>query len=235
MYYDLNIDSQFKDIPELNGIDAEGYCMSISPGDNYRSTQLFPVPPLDKPIYTRINIEYQNRLDQSVICSLRRFDLVCIQNVDSTNISSVIKLDPDIISLKIEEIRHIKKSFINMLKEKGLHIEICIRDALYGPKEKILWMNSLRRLLKLGCAKILVVSTGAQLFTELRGSNDVCKILNVFGLSSDKARKILSNSEDVLRNAALKRYSCRNAIVTNEYEGRLKEDFIINYRKHSLP
>ncbi|ELA41483.1 uncharacterized protein VICG_01467 [Vittaforma corneae ATCC 50505] len=231
MYYDLNIDCQFKDFSELDCVDAKGYCMSMSPKENYRSISPFPVPALEKPIYTRINIEYQNRLDQSIMNSLRKFDIVCIQNVDSANISSVIKLDPDVIGLKIDEVRHIKKSFINTLKEKKLYIEICIRDALYGSREKILWMNSLRRLLKLGCARILVVSTGAQIFTELKTSNDICKILNVFGLSDDNVKKILRNSEDVLRSAALKRYSSRNAIVTNENEGKLKEDFIINYKK----
>lgn len=232
MYYDLNIDCNFKDIPELEEMDANGYCMTKYAFENYKNVTVPAVPQTSKPIYTRVEIDYQNRLDQVAMSSLRLFDVVSIRNVDSSNISSVMKLDPDIISLKSEAIKHIKKSLINSLKQKGFYIEICLRDALYGQKERIQWMSSLRKLLKIGASKILVISSGAQVFTELKSINDISKILNVFGLSNDRVKKILSNSADVLRRAALKRYSSNGAIATNENEGRLKEDFVINYKEH---
>lgn len=234
MYYDLNITSEFNDISELENVNANGFCMSIIQKDNLKTVEPVKIPLSSKPIYSRINIEYQNRLDQSVITALQKFDLVCIQNVDKNNISSVIKLEPDLISLKTSEIRHIKKSFINTLKEKKIFVEICIKEALYDSKEKIFWMNSVRRLLKLGCAKILVVSSGASIFTELKNMNDICKILNLFGLSDDSVKKVLNNSEKVLRNAALKRYSSRGVIVSNEEEGKLKRDFITNYTSNNI-
>lgn len=227
MYYDLYIDHQFQDYSELEDVDAKGFCLV---SQNNKNTEVLPIQTASKPIYTRLNVEYSNRLDTSSFTSFRHHDIVCIKNVGTGNLPSVIKLEPDLINLKIDEIRHIKKSFINILKEKRLYVEICTRDALYNTKERILWMNSLRRLLKLGCAKILVVSSGAQVFTELKHSNDICKMLKAFGLSDDRVRQILNNSEQVLRNAALKRYSTRNCIYTNENEGRLKEDFIINYQ-----
>jgi len=229
MYYDLNISAQFSDFSEFDEMDAKGYCITTPALEGHRNISVPQTPSAAKPLYTRVDIEYQGRLDQAAISSLRAFDVVSIRNVDSGNISSVLKLDPDLISLKMDEIRHIKKSFVNALKEKGLYIEMCLRDALYSPKERIQWMNSIRRLLKLGGGKILVISSGAQFFTELKSSNDICKILNVFGVSDDRVRNILRNSSEVLRKAALRRYTSNGAVASNENEGRLKEDFVVRY------
>jgi RNase P/RNase MRP subunit p30 len=231
MHYDLNIKESFGDFEDLENSEAKGFCMAFQSDSNFRGISQPVLPTLRKPLYSRIDLDYQNRLDQSAMAHLQRFNIVCLRNVDSTNISSVIKLDPDLISLRIEGLRHIKKSLVNVLKQKGIYVEMVLRDALYSSKERVVWMNSLRRLLKLGCAKNLVISSGASIFTELKRSHDICKLLNLFGLSDDNARRVLLNSEAVLRKAAMKRYSFKNSVATSADEGSFKHDFILNYHK----
>ncbi|KAM0680952.1 hypothetical protein GINT2_000734 [Glugoides intestinalis] len=228
MYYDLNIDTKFSDIDELNNIDAKGFCMAITAVGNLREISQLSIPKTIKPIYTRINVSYQTSLDSAIMHRLRKFDIICIEEVTNSNIASVIKLSPEIITIKKDEIKYIKRSFINTLKEKGIYIEVTIKDALYTQKEKIIWMNILRRLIRLGCYKNLIISSGSTVFTELKSSNDICKILNVFGLSDNSVKKILLNSEKVLEKAAFTRYASNETIATNENEGRLKQDFLID-------
>lgn len=136
------------------------------------------------------------------------------------------------MTVRLEEVRHLKKTFINTLKEKDICIEVTLRDALYNSKDRIQWLNAVRRLLKLGCKRNLVVSSGAIISTELKSADDISKILGVFDLGGDTIKKILQNSEAVLRRAALKRFTSRGTIAVNEGEGRLKKDFIIDYLKN---
>lgn len=109
---------------------------------------------------------------------------------------------------------------------------MCARKALYETKEKVLWMLCFRRLLKLGYARILVIPSGAQTSTELKSSNDTCKMLKFFGKNDDQGGKVLENSEEVLGNAASKRLTARNVITTNEDEGKFKCDFIMDCIKN---
>jgi hypothetical protein len=46
---------------------------------------------------------------------------------------------------------------------------LLIRDTLYGSKERVVWMDSLRRLLKLGCPKILLFLAGLIYLQRLKG------------------------------------------------------------------
>ena len=230
MSYDLNLNYSFTDFKELENIDHKGFCICSEAKENLKTI----IPPVydslnSKSLYTRVNVEYHNRLDSSTIKYLSKFDLVCIKGVDNTNISSVIKLNPDLIILKAEEIKHIKRTFINTLKQKEIYVELIIKDALYSGKERIIWMNNIRRLLKFGCLKQLIISSGASVFTELKSSIDICKLMSVFGLSDDKTKRILKNSEIVLRNAALKRYSSGGICASSVEEGELKKNFIIEF------
>lgn len=228
MSYDLNLSQSFSDFQELENLDHMGFCICVEAKDNLKTI----VPSsfnlsTSKPLYSRVNIEYNSRLDSSTMNALSKFDLVCITGVDSSNISSVIKLCPDLIVLRSEEIKHLKKTFINTLKQKEIYVELLIKDALYNGKDRIAWMNNIRRLLKFGCSRTLIISTGATVFTELKSSVDICKLMGVFGLSDDKTKKILKNSENVLKNAALKRYSANGSVASNTEEGILKRDFIV--------
>lgn len=231
MHYDLNIKESFRDFESLESEETKGFCMVFQSCGNFRAISQPTLPTLRKPLYSRIDIDYQSFLDQSAMAHLQRFNIVCLRNVDNSNISSVIKLDPDLVSIRAEDLKHIKKSFINVLKQKGIYVEMVLRDALYSSKERVAWMSSLRKLLKLGCAKNLVISSGASIFTELKRTHDICKLLNLFGLSDDNARKVLLNSEAALRRAAMKRYSFKGSIATSAEEGSFKNDFIINYHK----
>lgn len=232
MFYDLNIHENFTEFKEVSNSGFQGCCISFLRNENPKSITLPTLPKSDFcRIYSRIDLNYNTSIDQGVMSRLRMFDVVCISNVDSSNISSIIKLGPDLIRLKPEGLKHIKKSFINTLKEKQIYLELILREALYGSKDRIIWMNTLRRLLKLGCAKNLIISSGAKVFTEVKRPDDIYKILNLFGFSNDSCKKILHNSEDVLRRAALKRFSSNGAIANTVEEGDLKRDFIINYHK----
>lgn len=230
MLYDLNLSQAFTDFAELENIDYNGFCISQDAKDNLKTILPNADQTLIKPIYTRINLEYTTKIDASSMNYLMKYNLICIKSVDNSNISSVIKLNPDLICLRPEEVKHIKRSFINTLKQKGIFVELMIKDALYCGKQRISWMNSIRRLLKFGCANLLVISSGATVATELKSSTDICKLLNIFGLSDDKVRKILENSEIVLRNAALKRFASHGAVASNVEEGRFKRDFIIEFK-----
>lgn len=231
MHYDLNIKESFRDFQYLENSEVRGFCMVFQSDGNFRGICQPVLPSIGKPLYSRIDLDYKSRLDQSAMAHLQKFNIVCLKNVDNSNISSVIKLDPDLVNLSIGDLKHIKKSFINALKQKGIYVEMVLKDALYSSKERVVWMNSLRKLIRLGCAKNLVISSGASVFTELKRSHDICKLLNLFGLSDDSARRVLLNSEAVLRKAAMKRYSFKNSIATSADEGSFKHDFIVNYHK----
>jgi RNase P/RNase MRP subunit p30 len=222
--YDLNLDQSFTDFQELKSLDFKGYCLC----QEIDETKLKSKPVInqinntvdsavhstvDSIVYSRANVQYTSKLDASSMNNLSKFDIICIKGVDNSNINSVLKLNPDLISLKSEEIKHLKRSFINNLKQKDIYIEILIKEALYGSKDRIVWMNNVRRLLKFGCS--LVISSGASVLTELKSSSDICKILNIFNLSDDKIKKIIKNSEKVLRNAAIKRYANHTVIADN--------------------
>lgn len=237
MSFDLNLSHSFTDFSELESIGHKGYCIVQETKNSMKEytkdslKAIVPiVPPSEKDIsfYSRINVEYSPKLDASCMSSLMRFDIVCITGVDNFNISSVMKLSPDLVVLKAEEIKYLKRSFINTLKQKEIHVELVIRDTLYTGKERINWMNSLRRLLRFGCASLVVISSGAAVATELKSSADMGKLLGIFNLGSDKIKKILQNSEITLQSAALKRFASHDSCASNVEEGRLKHDFIVS-------
>lgn len=234
MFYDLNVHESFLDFEEITKQGIDGCCISYAINESLKSAKPPTLPKSEAcKIYSRIDVNYNTSIGQDTLSHLKAFDVVCINNVDNSNISSVIKLNPDLIRLKCDTLKHIKRSFINTLKEKQLFLELTLRDTLYGSNERIVWMNSLRRLIKLGCSRNLVISSGARYFTEIKRPHDICKLLNLFGLSDDNCRRILDNSKHILRKAALKRYSSNNAISSNIQEGDLKNDFIIGYNKNA--
>jgi RNase P/RNase MRP subunit p30 len=227
MFYDLHLKETFKDFDELDKAGIRGGCLVHS---NIADSFVSP----HNRIYSRLNIDYTSSLDQATMNKYMKYNIVCISKVDNNNISSVIKLNPDIITLNLDFFKHLKKSFINKLKEKGIFIEMIIRDTLYSSKDRIIWMNCLRKLLKLGCSKNLIISSGAGIFTEIKRSEDISKLLNLFNVSDDNAVKILNNSELILRKAALKRYAYREAISNDVVVDNFKNDFIINYLKDEI-
>ncbi|KAI5169475.1 hypothetical protein PAEPH01_0747 [Pancytospora epiphaga] len=223
MFYDLNLSEHFEDYDELINTGCSGFCISGKTEDSLASA-LTTIP-----IYSRINIEYSNKLDSNTISRLReKYSIVCIVGASMVCMSTIIKLQPDIVQVPIEELSRIKKSFPGMLSTGKMYVELCIRDGLYG--KRVLWINGIRRLLRLGCRPFLIVSSGATTFTELKGSIEILSILELLDVKRQIAEKILENSERLLRHAALKRYSFDNSISHSAKSGRLKDDFIINYK-----
>lgn len=221
MFYDLNLHEDFADFGELASVDCRGYCMAAASS------------PVDSPpVYTRVNVQYDSKLDSAAMARHRAaYDIVCITTDSMACMPTIVKLRPDVVQIAIEAVRHLRKTFAGMLAESGAYVELCIRDGLYA--RRALWMNACRRLLRLGCRRRLVISSGASVFTELRGRDDVLRILALFGLGGASALAVLSNGRAVLRQAALRRYAVGDAVATAAGGGRLKHDFIIAYQKQT--
>lgn len=227
--FDLNLNEKFTDFDEIDSIGCEGFCVTISATDIAGLRDPKPLPPCGKPLYTRINIAYSNRLDSATVARLRTYNIVCIVADSLTSLHTIAKLAPDMIQVPLDAIRHAKKTLAGTLREHKLFIELSIRDAL--GERRVAWMNACRKLLRLGCKRSLVISSGATVFTELRGGTEVARVLRLFGLRERTAQGVVGNAERLLRLAALRRYSTNGAIANSVERGAFKRDFIIEYHR----
>lgn len=64
-------------------------------------------------------VEHNNRPDSATMNDFSTFDVVCITDVDNSNISS---LNPDLVVIKTDEIKHLKTTFMNTLKQEEIYI-----------------------------------------------------------------------------------------------------------------
>lgn len=227
MYFDININEDFDSIEQLDAVDCSGFCLTFK---KYTQENI-SIPSIKKSIYSRLDVEYSTKLDPSIITKYRKYNIICIETDSPSSIPSIIKLQPDLIRIKMDVIRHIKKSVIRNLVENGMFIEMRIADCLYNSKDRVMWLNACRRILKFGGFKSLVISTGAKIITETRSDRDIYKMMNILGLSDDRIKNILNNSEILLRAAAMKRYSINGAISNSLDQGKFKNDFVINNHK----
>lgn len=231
-FYDLNVAAVFRDFSELEDVQCTGYCLCYridDIGTALAGTKEEAFPGVRKPVYTRLDIEYSGKMDHLTMNHLRSlYNLVCVTTSSVSNIQTILKLEPDMIRIDNEQIKHIRKSLSGSIREKGVFVELVIRDALYD--RKTVWMNACRRLLRVGCRRQLILSSGATMHTELKGEDDVCKILAIFGVAPNIAKQVAANTERLLRTAALRRYSAEGAITNSVDRGVFKRDFIIDYK-----
>jgi len=223
MFYDLCLKNSFKSWEDLGDADCDGFVIENPDAHTANSSDGVA----SKPVYLRKTLKFANGQEGAFKEATRHHDIVCAELEDLGCIKSASKLEIDLIRVPLDTIKHARKTLPGILKEKNIYLELCVRDALY--ENKALWMNSLRRLLRLGCKNCIVLSSGAEKFTELRGARDMAKILGLYGISEDKAGRMLDNTRQLLRRAALRKYSVDSAVVSLEDEGRFKQDFIIDY------
>ncbi|KAI4291571.1 ribonuclease P/MRP protein subunit RPP1 [Pancytospora philotis] len=222
MFYDIGLDAAFQDFGELGKAGCDGFCIAQTLDSQPK------LPPTPVPVYSRIDVEYDGRLDSAKMSSLRRqFNLVCIIVDSLASLPTISKLNPDLVHIPVDMLRYIRKTLPGTLQENGTYVEVCVRDGMY--ENRVAWMNGLRKLLRLGCKKYLVVSSGARGFTELKSKNDVLRILDLYSISGSGALSILRNTERLLRCAALRRYSASHEVAVSTDQGPFKNDFIINY------
>lgn len=231
MFFDLNLHEDFADFEELEKIECSGFCIAFSIDDIGKAlggAKLDGRGGAGSRLYTRLDMAYNTKLDSYAMGRLRQlYDVICITTDSLAAMPTIAKLEPDLVRVRLEEIRHAKKTLAGTLGESGMHIELCVRDALRG--QRVLWMNACRRLIRLGCRRSLVISSGAESFVGLKGRRDLARILGLFGLGEGRSGDVLDNSGRLLRLAALRRYSCREVIANSVERGSLKQDFIVNF------
>ena len=228
MFYDLSVSAGFKDIEKLRDPHTQGYCVCYTAATVEAALAESPVLPKVEGVslYTRVDISYSTGLDSFSMKSLRKkYDVVCIAMDSLTPLPTITKLEPDLIRLPLSELRHTRKSLGGTLQTANIFIELQIREALY--RSRVPWLNMLRRLLRFGCRRRIILSSGAQGPTELRNGLDIERILAVLNIRPNISQQMLENTRNLLENAAIKRYTVDGAVATNENEGALKEDFII--------
>lgn len=224
MVYDLLIDEAFPEKESLKTAGYNGVCIESDDFELIREKSSGFSEVIS--CYTRRDVPYSNKIDQAAILRLRKYNLVCINTDSVLAIPSIIKLGADLIRIDLEAIKHLRKNTAGMLRENNLYVELVIKHGM-GTK-RVLWMRALRRLLRLRFGPILVISSGATGPSELRSEEEVARMLLSFGLGKRAAKKIVDNSEKVLRLAALKRYTYNSAVATLIDESNLKRDFILN-------
>lgn len=175
--------------------------------------------------YTRIDLPYTPRLDQSAIQRLRNYDIVCITTGEPALLPTIAKLAPDMVRVEVGAVKHLKKAHAGLLKEKGIFLELQVGDGL---EERVQWLQALRRLLWLRSRSILVLTSGATGVAGLRSGADIAQLLVLFGMKERTAQRMAVRGRVVLERAAERRYLVEGAVALGNEETQLKHDFIIS-------
>ncbi|KAL6121491.1 hypothetical protein NUSPORA_01579 [Nucleospora cyclopteri] len=215
MIFELNInESTAKKLSQDKNCNIKGCVVTeITSKDDFKKEQL-----QIKNFYSRVNVS-----EQFLTYDLRKkFDLICVKAQTIT--SRTIKFQPDIIDLT--SANFIKKSLINICKTHNIFIELNLNEA---ENNKLEFLTKVRRLIKYRAHKILVFSSGIQSEFDIRTENEVKEVLRAFNVKDREIKKILKNNEQVLRKAALKKFSYRETIIALDQKSTFLDDFIINY------
>lgn len=211
--YDLYIDPDFQDFAYLEEYSGIAITNKIENTLKVERTT-FPIKArqyfrLDYTLdHANININYKN-----IKC-----DIFSITPIDDKSLETAISWTPDIICLT----KPFKLSLIREIVTRNIFIEIKIREGFYN---KVAWLKTVTNVLR-ATKKNILISSGALRFTELKRPFDTIKMLNMFGISDDQGKNIVyTNPKRCLLQCAIKRFSF-NGVVSDLYEGELKEDFL---------
>lgn len=233
MYYELNIKEDFnvKDAKYIDQSSYAGICvakkMTISELQKVKKISIDL--PVAKQIYSRIDVHIDTSSPSNLSFKQHGKADMLVAVLDSfMNIEKVIQARPDMVSFNFADPSlKFKFSQIKSIIRQKIFFEVPISSALYDSKARIVWIGNVRKLLKFTNGKNVVVTSAAKEGTEIKKPRDIKRMLGIFGLSEKKAAGVMRNSERLLLQCAMRRYTYKNCLACDMEEGNLKRDFIL--------
>ena len=135
--------------------------------------------------------------------------------VDTDKISSkVIKYSPDFI--KLNSLKHIKKSLINICKEHSIFIQISLSEFY---RDKIFFSTLIKKLNVYRAWRCMVV------YNDISDDDRIFDILAGFGYRKRNVQRIIDNSDRMIKNAIRKRFSTKNVFISLQDNPELMKIF----------
>jgi len=235
MYFDINVNEDYdqNEIQEINQSEYNGIVLNKTiTSETYTDPHVHKtLVEITKSVYKRIEIEIlEDHISSFNIKRVKGYDVVSLRSANNQILKSCVEWCPDLITFNYRSPNlRPKEGLIRDAIKKGIYFEIPLVTPLYDSKIRVSWMRNIRSILKASKGRNIVIGSGAITSTEIKRPVDIAKMMSCFGLSEDKALRILEeNSYKFLRSCALKRYSYRGVIANNIGEGRFKDDFILN-------
>lgn len=175
--------------------------------------------------FRRLNVELppDGPVDSRVVASLgRHYDILSVTPNSAAGIEACSSWKIDLISLDLaKKDLNLKRGPIAKAVANGIYFEVCLSQGLY--KSRRIWMSNVSELVRITRFSHIIASTGAGDWNEFRAPVEVARIMEAFGIEKRRSFKLISeNTENLLRQAALRRHSFRNCVCSLEPEGDLK-------------
>lgn len=162
---------------------------------------------------SRITITADDTTQAQTITSgneiLRAFDIVAVCPGTSQVFSFVCKqADVDLICLDFTHKFNypLNKKLLDIAVKRGINFEILYSPLITSPASRRMILATCRTLIKYLHGKHIVLSSGAETMSQLRGPMDVVNMGEVLGLTKEQAIQAISeNCANVLRHALARR------------------------------
>ncbi|XP_074290711.1 uncharacterized protein LOC141617411 isoform X2 [Silene latifolia] len=162
--------------------------------------------------YTRLTVVVETDAQSSALNSgnpvLKTYDLVAVTPLNQSLFDHACQsAQVDMISIDFGKRLpfRLKLSSIKAAIERGVYFEIMYSSFLEDPQVRRQLISSAKLLVEWTRGKNLVVSSAAPSFHELRGPNDVSNLLNLLGLSNERAKAAISKNCRLLIASALRK------------------------------
>ncbi|GAA5801794.1 RNase P subunit p30-domain-containing protein [Helicostylum pulchrum] len=160
-------------------------------------------------ILTRVTIDTNEPLQPGIIQQLRNgFDLIALR---TSNLSvfkeACASYDIDIISLSCTERMSFELNSVDINKalERFVFFELCYANAIRDVQARTYTMQVAKQLFEYGHGDKLIISSEAEIVSELRNPADVFYFAKSIGLPNDKAKFTVEKNCEQLLNIAQNR------------------------------
>ncbi|KAI9365100.1 RNase P subunit p30-domain-containing protein [Pilaira anomala] len=157
-------------------------------------------------ILTRVTMNTNEPLEQNTIQELRKeFDLIAIRtNSLNTFKEACTNYDIDMISLPCTERLSFELNSIDVNKalERGVYFELCYANAIRDVQARTYTMQVAKQLFEYTHGNKLIVSSEAEIVSEIRNPADIFYFAKSIGLPNDKAKFTVEKNCEQLLNIA---------------------------------
>ena len=147
-------------------------------------------------------------------------EVICIRCENLT--PHIIKYKPNLIQLT--SLKYIKKQLINLCKANNIFIEVCLETM---KKDELLFYRLLQKLIYFRAWRVMVISTGATMDSELQSRNGIIEFLQTTtGMNRPKAAKVVDNSCKALQLALINAFFCNGTIASLQAHPEFEQLFL---------
>ncbi|XP_060078556.1 ribonuclease P protein subunit p30-like [Ylistrum balloti] len=147
--------------------------------------------------------------------NVQRFDLVAVQPTsEKTFHLACLTLDIDIIIIDVTQKLpyFIKRPSVNTAIERGIHFEINYSPAVMDTSARVHMISNIQSLVSVCKGKNLILSSGCEQASSIRGPYDVANLSMLFGMTQAQGKAaVCRNCRAVLFHAESRR-SCKSTM-----------------------